>query len=580
MRNTLEEAEERKKLEEGDDESKSIGPIFDSFVPFFYVQYKEKEIKEFTLFNDSVDEYFSKIESQKINVQKNAQASVVSTKLVKVKKDQSNRIKALESKEEECTRKALLIQDNVDDVEKAILIIRSAIANSMDWSELGRIIKEEKKNGDRIAEIIYQLKLETNHVTLLLSNIPYDADEEELTGEPEIVEIDISLSAHANIQRYYDMKKNASSKKEKTEAAVSQALKAAQKKAEREIKQVKVKTGIQKVRKQLWFEKFYWFISSDNYIVISGRDAQQNELIVKRYMQKGDLYVHADIHGASTCVIKNNSGNVVPPTTLEQAGQMAICRSAAWKAKVVTSAYWVYHHQVSKTAPTGEYLTTGSFMIRGKKNFLPPAQLVMGFGLLFRVDESCVSRHVGERKSKFAIEDTTPNTKKQPMTSKEDADDNEQFQKLNADTFEKKDTETTTNDDPKNDKIEETDKKEQVEDVEDKNDNEENDEEEDEEQDDDDEEDGDNEKVDEKDIKESFQPAHLGVPDKYRIDYSDMIEEEEEDDDIDRKPVSRPRISKKERKLLKKGVDPNTVPQNTQPKKQEQKSKPKVNWII
>merc|ERR1711862_822188 len=119
--------------------------------------------------------------------------------------------------------------------------------------------------------------------------------------------------------------------------------------------------------------------------------------------------------------------------------------------------------------------------------------------------------------------------------------------------------------------IEETDKKEQVED---KNDNEE-DNEEDEEQDDDDEEDGDNEKVDEKDIKESFQPAHLGVPDKYRIDYPDMIEEEEEDDDdIDRKPVSRPRISKKERKLLKKGVDPNTVPQNTQPKKQEQKSKP------
>jgi hypothetical protein len=28
--------------------------------------------------------------------------------------------------------------------------------------------------------------------------------------------------------------------------------------------------------------------------------------------------------------------------------------------------------QVSKTAPTGEYLPTGSFMIRGKKNFLPP----------------------------------------------------------------------------------------------------------------------------------------------------------------------------------------------------------------
>lgn len=43
--------------------------------------------------------------------------------------------------------------------------------------------------------------------------------------------------------------------------------------------------------------------------------------------------------------------------------------------------------QVSKTAPTGEYLTTGSFMVRGKKNYLPPSHLVMGFGFLFKVDK-------------------------------------------------------------------------------------------------------------------------------------------------------------------------------------------------
>lgn len=40
--------------------------------------------------------------------------------------------------------------------------------------------------------------------------------------------------------------------------------------------------------------------------------------------------------------------------------------------------------QVSKTAPTGEFLPTGSFMIRGKKNFLPPQPLIMGFGLMFK----------------------------------------------------------------------------------------------------------------------------------------------------------------------------------------------------
>ena len=35
------------------------------------------------------------------------------------------------------------------------------------------------------------------------------------------------------------------------------------------------------------FEKFYWFISSENYLVIGGRDQQQNELIVKRYLTDG-----------------------------------------------------------------------------------------------------------------------------------------------------------------------------------------------------------------------------------------------------------------------------------------------------
>ena len=63
---------------------------------------------------------------------------------------------------------------------------------------------------------------------------------------------------------------------------------------------------------------------------------------------------------------------------------MAVCYSSAWEARIITSAWWVYNHQVwvgclvlrlleymcddfhvSKTAPTGEYLTTGSFMIRG-----------------------------------------------------------------------------------------------------------------------------------------------------------------------------------------------------------------------
>lgn len=59
--------------------------------------------------------------------------------------------------------------------------------------------------------------------------------------------------------------------------------------------------------------------------MIGGRDQQQNELIVKRYLRPTDVYVHADVHGASSIIIKNPSGQAVPPKTTNEAGTMAIC---------------------------------------------------------------------------------------------------------------------------------------------------------------------------------------------------------------------------------------------------------------
>lgn len=85
--------------------------------------------------------------------------------------------------------------------------------------------------------------------------------------------------------------------------------------------------SVSKARKPYWFEKFLWFISSENYLVIGGRDRQQNELLVRRYLRKGDLYVHGDLHGASSVIIKNPSGGEVPPKTLVEAGHMAVIYS-------------------------------------------------------------------------------------------------------------------------------------------------------------------------------------------------------------------------------------------------------------
>jgi predicted ribosome quality control (RQC) complex YloA/Tae2 family protein len=101
------------------------------------------------------------------------------------------------------------------------------------------------------------------------------------------VDIDLGLSAYANARSFYDQKRFAAKKEQKTLEASGKALKAAEKKTRQTLKEVAVSTSIQKARKIFWFEKFLWFITSENYLVIGGRDSQQNELIVKRHLRAG-----------------------------------------------------------------------------------------------------------------------------------------------------------------------------------------------------------------------------------------------------------------------------------------------------
>ncbi|KFR05846.1 Nuclear export mediator factor Nemf, partial [Nipponia nippon] len=411
---------------------------YEEFHPFLFSQHSKCPYLEFDSFNKAADEFYSKLEGQKIDLKALQQEKQALKKLENVRRDHEHRLEALQQAQEADKIKGELIEMNLEIVDRAIQVVRSALANQIDWTEIGAIVKEAQAQGDPVASAIKELKLQTNHITMLLRN-PYvlseeeeeeeDADlEKEETEEPKgkkkknknkqlkkpqknkpsLVDVDLSLSAYANAKKYYDHKRHAAKKTQKTVEAAEKAFKSAEKKTKQTLREVQTVTTIQKARKVYWqvqFEKFLWFISSENYLIIAGRDQQQNELIVKRYLKPGDIYVHADLHGATSCVIKNPSGEPIPPRTLTEAGTMALCYSAAWDARVVTSAWWVSHNQVSKTAPTGEYLTTGSFMIRGKKNFLPPSYLMMGFSFLFKVDESCVWRHREERKIKVQDED-------------------------------------------------------------------------------------------------------------------------------------------------------------------------------
>uniref|UniRef100_A0A452RA05 Ribosome quality control complex subunit NEMF n=1 Tax=Ursus americanus TaxID=9643 RepID=A0A452RA05_URSAM len=358
---------------------------YEEFHPFLFSQHSQCPYIEFESFDKAVDEFYSKIEGQKIDLKALQQEKQALKKLDNVRKDHENRLEALQQAQEIDKLKGELIEMNLQIVDRAIQVVRSALANQIDWTEIGLIVKEAQAQGDPVANAIKELKLQTNHVTMLLRN-PY------LLSEEEDDDVDGDLSVEKN----------------ETEAPKGRKKKQKNKQLQKPQKNRPLLVDVDlmlNLSMNCRFEKFLWFISSENYLIIGGRDQQQNEIIVKRYLTTGDIYVHADLHGATSCVIKNPTGEPIPPRTLTEAGTMALCYSAAWDARVITSAWWVYHHQVSKTAPTGEYLTTGSFMIRGKKNFLPPSYLMMGFSFLFKVDESCVWRHRGERKVRVQDED-------------------------------------------------------------------------------------------------------------------------------------------------------------------------------
>ena len=382
------------------------------FHPYLFQQYQDRSVLKFDDFKTACDQFFSQIESQKIEMKTVQQEKAALKKLDNVKKDHENRIKSLQELQAIDRRKAELIEMNCEIVNNGIKVINSAIANQIPWDQIKEIIKEATEKGDPVASKIKQLKFDVNHIVMLLTDPyahldqEYEEEQMEAVSEREetehanelLIEIDLNITAQANARKYFVQKKTAAVKEKKTVESGSVALKSAEKKTKQQLKEMSKIATINKARKVFWFEKFFWFISSENYLVIGGKDAQQNELLVKRYMKPNDVYVHADLHGAATVIVKNPGTSQVPPKTLTEAGQFAVCFSAAWDSKVMTAAYWVRPEQVSKTAPSGEYLTVGSFMIRGKKNFLPPATLIMGFGFLFKLEDSSVERHRGERK--------------------------------------------------------------------------------------------------------------------------------------------------------------------------------------
>ena len=200
------------------------------------------------------------------------------------------------------------------------------------------------------------------------------------------MQIDPKIGIPESTEKYYNKGKKAKRKIDGVNIAIENTkneIKKLENKKEVAIDELKEKQQHKERRELKWYEKLRWFISRDGYLVIGGRDANSNEKVVKHYSKTNDIYFHCDIHGAPSTIVQNTGDDEIPETTLYDAACFASSFSSAWTEGFSSyDAYWVNMDQVSKTPQSGEFLKKGSFVIRGKKNFIRNVPVLVGLGIV------------------------------------------------------------------------------------------------------------------------------------------------------------------------------------------------------
>ncbi|MGC8601386.1 MAG: ribosome rescue protein RqcH [Thermoprotei archaeon] len=133
-------------------------------------------------------------------------------------------------------------------------------------------------------------------------------------------------------------------------------------------------------RKREWYERYRWFITSDNILVIAGKDADQNISIIRNLLKSGLWALHADVHGSPLAIIYQDAEEV-PELSINEAAQFVAAYSKAWSDRLLSVKVSVFRsEQISLSPPSGTFLSKGSFMIYGKRRELD-AELALSIGV-------------------------------------------------------------------------------------------------------------------------------------------------------------------------------------------------------
>ncbi|OWB55306.1 hypothetical protein B5S28_g1177 [[Candida] boidinii] len=437
---TEETSAENEEEKEEHDELEYVYDSFFTFNPIHKLGKDDVKVEIVQGYNKTLDKFFTVIESSKSTLKKQQQQINAEKRLQTVVNEQSEKISKLTKLQELNYRKGQLIMTYSDLIEECKQSVQNLINQQMDWQNIEKIIQMEQTRGNQIAKMIkLPLNLVENKITVTLpdqdfetyndetddedseSNSDSDLDEDsdsdsddESTNKKKQkqpdktidVIINLSISVYANSSTYFDAMKTAQEKQVKTEKSANMAIKNTEIRIAQDMKKLEKENlaghEFKQLRRKFSFEKFNWFISSDGYLCLAGRDIAQIDFIYYRYFNnKTDLLVSNDLEDGLRVFIKNPYKNAdIPPSTLLQAGIFSLSTTKAWENKMVTSPWFVKGSDVSKRDYDGSILPTGLLNISKEKTYLPPCQLVLGFGLLWIGDQETTKKYKGQAENR------------------------------------------------------------------------------------------------------------------------------------------------------------------------------------
>ena len=362
--------------------------------PFALEERAKLDSEEFDSFTAALDAYFVELDTTEDEESGGRDRPDFEDDIERQKRiidQQEGAIEDFEAQAERERETAESLYANYELVDEILTTVRNAREEGIGWEAIEERFAEGAERGIAAAEAVTGIEPSEGTVTVEID----DRD----------VELDPQEGVEQNADRLYREAKRVVEKKEGAEEAVAETraeLEAIERQRdewesgdveddpdeESEDVDWLSRRSIPIRKNEQWYERFRWFHTSDGFLVLGGRNADQNEDLVKKYLDRGDRFFHTQVQGGPVTILKATGPSEptreidLPDRSLEEAAKFAVSYSTVWKnGRFAGDAYMAEPEQVSKTPESGEYLEKGGFAIRGDRTYFRDTAVGVAVGI-------------------------------------------------------------------------------------------------------------------------------------------------------------------------------------------------------